>query len=464
MASSRVSVLLTAFAIVATACSGGESSEVGPSDASTTATSATTTTTAPTSTTASDGQSIGEGGPTTDPTDAPAEGSLPDEIVRTDLLTFAQGAVFVEQTGLASGSAGTALRAIDGDPYRIGLTSDAQGPVEFIYKLPADTTFDRFAIPAVEEYPGNVTFIKSVMVSGSLDGPDSGYQVLASFELETHGPDQQFTEIVSEFLTPVRWVKVNFEGGINIEEGDEGKTSLRFTELIGNGTQDTRPLSAAFNGVWAFRLTERLDGVGIPLELHQIGATITGCLDRIVINGTVNGAIARATGVDTLDGRPSAFIFVADEDGSIQAVWSENNSIFGARTAVVDPDVTSTPCSETPPEPQFCGVAVYVNFDFNSAVISPESDQVLSDLYDGLVADGVTQVSIAGHTSTEGTEQYNQDLSERRAQAVVDDLVARGFAAATISAVGKGETEPLLSPDDTESARALNRRVEINCG
>lgn len=457
----RVGLILATLVLVGTACSGGDSAAgttttVTPAATTTTVASTTTTSTpATTSTTVAD----------TTTTTEPPGGEPPDEIERPDLLTFANGTVFVRQTGLASGSAGTALRAIDGDPYRIGLTSDDAGPVEFIYKLPADTTFDRFAIPGVEEWPGNVTFIKTVVVSGSLEGPDSGYQELAAFELETHGPDQQFTEQLPTVQTPVRWVRVEFEGGINIEPGDEGNTGLRFTELIGNGTQDQVSLSTAFDGIWSFRLTERLDGVGKPLELHQTGATITGCLDTILLSGTVNGRIARVTGFDPArNDRPSALLFVADEDGSIQAVWSENNSVFGARTAVVDPDLTSSPCSEAPPEPQFCGIAVYVNFDFNSADIRSESEQILSDLYDGLLAEGGGQVSIEGHTSTEGTEAYNLDLSERRAQAVVDDLVARGFDPVSISAVGKGESEPLLSPDSDESSRSLNRRVEIDCG
>ena len=49
-------------------------------------------------------------------------------------------------------------------------------------------------------------------------------------------------------------------------------------------------------------------------------------------------------------------------------------------------------------------------------------------------------------------------------QAVVADLIARGFDEAKIAASGKGETEPLISPDNDESSRSLNRRVEIECG
>ncbi|MCP5033053.1 MAG: OmpA family protein, partial [Actinomycetia bacterium] len=84
------------------------------------------------------------------------------------------------------------------------------------------------------------------------------------------------------------------------------------------------------------------------------------------------------------------------------------------------------------------------------------------DVFDGLLATGATQVVIEGHTSTEGTTEYNQDLSERRARAVVDDLVAKGLDGSTISSIGKGETEPLISESD-EASRAINRRVEILC-
>jgi outer membrane protein OmpA-like peptidoglycan-associated protein len=479
----RVRLAATAMVLVAAACGGGDdTADVGSTSVATTepasteppvateppATTAPTTTepAAPATTEASATDTAGEGDPTTTTTPPTTTEPAPaEDAERTDLLTFARGAVFVSQTGLAGGSAGSALLSIDGDPYRLGLTTDAAGPVEFVYKMPAATTFDRFAIPDVLEWPGNVTFIKNVVVSGSPDGPDSGYQVLASFELESHEESGQVTDVVPDVMTPVRWVKVMFEGGILIEEGDEGKTALRFSELIGNGVQETQPPSTAFDGVWDFRLTERLDSsAGEPLELRQDGATISGCVGRIDLTGTVNGAIARANGIDTLDGRPSSFIFVADDDGSIQAVWSENKGLFKPWTAVADPEVTSSPCSETPPPETFpCGAIAYVNFDKDSAVLRPEAGPVLSDMYDGLVGQGVASVSIEGHTSTEGTDEYNQGLSERRAQAVVDDLVARGYDPAAISATGFGETMPLISPDDDETSRELNRRVEISC-
>ena len=53
-----------------------------------------------------------------------------------DLLTFAQGALFVRQSGFATGSAGRALRMIDGNPLELTLSTDGREPIEFIYKLP----------------------------------------------------------------------------------------------------------------------------------------------------------------------------------------------------------------------------------------------------------------------------------------------------------------------------------------
>ena len=69
---------------------------------------------------------------------------------------------------------------------------------------------------------------------------------------------------------------------------------------------------------------------------------------------------------------------------------------------------------------------------------------------------------IEGHTSSEGNEQYNQELSARRAQSVVEDLVRRGIDVARITTVGKGELEPIASNND-EAGRSLNRRVDVEC-
>ncbi len=115
--------------------------------------------------------------------------------------------------------------------------------------------------------------------------------------------------------------------------------------------------------------------------------------------------------------------------------------------------------------PLACGSIIHgINFDFNSANLRPESDSILQQLFEGLQADDAASIIVEGHTSTEGSDTYNADLSNRRAQAVVDDLVSRGIDPARISALGKGEAEPFIKPDNDEASRSMNRRVEIDCG
>jgi OOP family OmpA-OmpF porin len=103
-----------------------------------------------------------------------------------------------------------------------------------------------------------------------------------------------------------------------------------------------------------------------------------------------------------------------------------------------------------------------ITFDFDAAAIRPDSEAVLAALYDGLRSDKSASIVIEGHTSGEGTNEYNQGLSERRARAVVADLVRRGLAASRIGAFGAGETRPIASNND-ETGRAMNRRVEVRC-
>jgi outer membrane protein OmpA-like peptidoglycan-associated protein len=71
-----------------------------------------------------------------------------------------------------------------------------------------------------------------------------------------------------------------------------------------------------------------------------------------------------------------------------------------------------------------------------------------------------TDLEIDGQTDSKGTESYNQDLSERRAQAVADYLISRGISSGRIRTVGMGERYPKYS-NATEEGRAGNRRVEF---
>ena len=71
------------------------------------------------------------------------------------------------------------------------------------------------------------------------------------------------------------------------------------------------------------------------------------------------------------------------------------------------------------------------------------------------------QVDVLAHTDTTGTPQVNQALSDKRAAAVATYLSGHGVGKSRIASRGYGESAPLYVPDDTETKKAGNRRVEI---
>jgi outer membrane protein OmpA-like peptidoglycan-associated protein len=102
----------------------------------------------------------------------------------------------------------------------------------------------------------------------------------------------------------------------------------------------------------------------------------------------------------------------------------------------------------------------YLKFDFDKADLHQEDNELLSRVAGILLASPDYTVSVNGHTDDVGTDEYNQKLSERRAQAVRDYLVKAGLPPEILSVTGHGKKQPLV-PGTSEAARAKNRRVEL---
>jgi outer membrane protein OmpA-like peptidoglycan-associated protein len=101
-----------------------------------------------------------------------------------------------------------------------------------------------------------------------------------------------------------------------------------------------------------------------------------------------------------------------------------------------------------------------INFEFNKSTILPDSKPILEKVRASLAANPEVTVTISGHTDNAGSDEYNRTLSQQRAQAVKDWLVANKINANRMKVIGKGETEP-TSTNDTEEGRAENRRIEF---
>jgi outer membrane protein OmpA-like peptidoglycan-associated protein len=100
-------------------------------------------------------------------------------------------------------------------------------------------------------------------------------------------------------------------------------------------------------------------------------------------------------------------------------------------------------------------------FDFDKATIKPVSMRIVEEIAATLLGNPhIKLLEVQGHTSSEGTEQYNQDLSQRRVESVVAALVERGVERGRLTPKGYGESQPITS-NDTEAGREKNRRVQF---
>jgi OOP family OmpA-OmpF porin len=101
-------------------------------------------------------------------------------------------------------------------------------------------------------------------------------------------------------------------------------------------------------------------------------------------------------------------------------------------------------------------------FDNDKAIIKPGSEKVLEALLAFLqTRPDVTRVRIEGHTDSNASDEYNQELSARRSLAVCNWLVDRGIDHLRLIPVGFGESKP-IAPNDIERGRAENRRTEFH--
>jgi outer membrane protein OmpA-like peptidoglycan-associated protein len=101
-----------------------------------------------------------------------------------------------------------------------------------------------------------------------------------------------------------------------------------------------------------------------------------------------------------------------------------------------------------------------VVFESGKATLLPSAREKLNQVADVLLEKKGKQITVEGHTDSQGSDSYNRELSQNRADAVRSHLVSQEVAADRIKAIGQGETQP-VSSNENPTGRAKNRRVEI---
>jgi OOP family OmpA-OmpF porin len=101
-----------------------------------------------------------------------------------------------------------------------------------------------------------------------------------------------------------------------------------------------------------------------------------------------------------------------------------------------------------------------IRFEQGRATLDPDSTALLDRLIEIALRCPTAGIEVAGHTDGDGEDAFNQALSEKRAQAVVDYLVKAGLPPSRFTAVGYGSTQPIAG-NDTDEGKAQNRRIEF---
>ncbi|MBS3776734.1 MAG: OmpA family protein, partial [Bacteroidales bacterium] len=101
-----------------------------------------------------------------------------------------------------------------------------------------------------------------------------------------------------------------------------------------------------------------------------------------------------------------------------------------------------------------------IRFDVNKATLKPESMGVINEIYQLMGEHPELNFSVEGHTDSDGETDFNQTLSEQRAETVCNKLMQMGIDSARFATKGFGETIP-VAPNDTPEGKATNRRVEF---
>ena len=217
---------------------------------------------------------------------------------------------------------------------------------------------------------------------------------------------------------------------------------------LDRGRVDTTETQINLGGGVRYMFTERL---GLRAELrgfYSVDERQQDLLASVGLNWYI-GSLANQAAAATVAAAP------VDSDGD--GVTDDRDRCPGTAPGVrVDTDGCPIPVT------RIASIKLRVQFPFDSAQVQEQYFTDVAQLAEFLRKFEELDVEIEGHTDTSGPEEYNQNLSERRARAVVDMLVDEyGIASSRLRAIGYGESRP-VADNSTREGRKENRRVVAN--
>lgn len=277
-----------------------------------------------------------------------------------------------------------------------------------------------------------------------------------------------------------RWTVTNMGSPINSEADDFGMTFLPGADHPQGYMSSNRGDGRGYDHIYTFELPDlkiNISGWVVDRDDEPVPNSVI----RIVGNdGSIQKAVARDDGSFSFPlQRGVSYVMMAGGRGYLNAKQE-----FTADNAEEDAEYEIDFVLASINKPN---IIENIFYDFDKATLRPESEEVLDELVKLLADNPNITIEMASHTDRVGTEEYNLDLSERRAKAVIDYLISKGIAPERLQHQGYGKSRPKvvtkrvnklypqfkegdvlteeyisnLPPEDQEAADQVNRRTEF---
>jgi OmpA-OmpF porin, OOP family len=211
------------------------------------------------------------------------------------------------------------------------------------------------------------------------------------------------------------------------------------------------------------------------LEALPRAGNVLGHVVDMASSGPISGATIELTdslhrSLSLVTDPSGSFRFERVIPGTVTLSALSREYLFHAQTITVAPRQDATPELKLRKRPKAMRVVVSaselkltqaIHFEQDAAALAADADSLLEEVADVLANNPrLTRLEIQGHTDNSGTPERNQNLSEARANAVLDWLVAHGVDSHRLSARGYGQDHP-ISPNVTPQGHARNRRIQL---
>jgi outer membrane protein OmpA-like peptidoglycan-associated protein len=401
------------------------------------------------------------------PPSAPSTSSpKPDErnVAQSEasLVSLSEGAFPLQRPTEYSGAYSTIELMDERSKTNWTSAKGSTGPQVFVFGLAErailkTVEFDCSGISAA--YTGSCA--KDISVEVSDVNEISGYRMIADVSLKEGENNQKFA-VGAEIAG--RWVR------LRVKNNHGSQDFIQLNEFRATGTRLTHTTFPDVSGTYDTELGD--------FHLRQQGTSVTGCYYTRggIIEGGVEGRVIKLTWCDSCGATsrtrgPAILVFSPDAQRFIGEWWDEGNTTGNGSKwngTKKSSEVGTCPHWTGGAEEQiandleqFKRSRVYgINFDSDSVQIKAESIPTLDKIASLLRKRADWKMTIEGHTDSTFTPEHNQQLSERRAQAVKNYLAAAGIAPSRLKVVGYGASKP-VADNDTPLGRAQNRRVEL---